>query len=112
MEGAIAATRKTRTAEGVRPPIIFKHLVGLVSFGVLLGVAFTTEAAPSSNVAYRRIDVQDAATGESFPVTLWYPTRSAPAPLSRSRCRWPTMLGRLTGSSGSSSYHMGPAGSP
>ena len=44
MEGAIVAvTRKTRTAEGVRPPAILKHLVGLV----LLGVAFTTEAAPS-----------------------------------------------------------------
>ena len=72
MEGAIVAvTRKTRTA-------IFKHLVGLVLFGVLLGVAFTTEAAPSSNVAYRRIDVQDAATGELFPTALWYPTPAAP----------------------------------
>src|SRR6266446_3673277 len=99
MEGAIAATRKTRTAEGVRPPIIFKHLVGLVSFGVLLGVACTTETAPSSNVAYRKIDVQDAATGELFPVALWYPTRAAPAPLfltgSLSGCRLPAMLCRL-----------------
>lgn len=99
MEGAIAATRKTRTAEGVRPPTIFKHLVGLVSFGVLLGVACTTETAPSSNVAYRRIDVQDAATGELFPVALWYPTRAAPAPLfltgSLSGCRLPAMLCRL-----------------
>jgi predicted dienelactone hydrolase len=100
MEGAIvAATRKTRTAEGVGPPTIFKHLVGLVSFGVLLGVACTTETAPSSNVAYRRIDVQDAATGELFPVALWYPTRAAPAPLfltgSLSRCSLPAMLCRL-----------------
>jgi hypothetical protein len=31
MEGAIVAvTHKTRTAEGVRPPAIVKHLVGLV----------------------------------------------------------------------------------
>src|SRR5438477_3750852 len=93
MEGAIVAvTRKTRTA-------IFEHLVGLVLFGVLLGVAFTTEAAPSSNVAYRRIDVQDAATGELFPAALWYPTRVAPAPLfltgSLSGCRLPAMLCRL-----------------
>ena len=93
MEGAIVAvTRKTRTA-------IFKHLVGLVLFGVLLGVAFTTEAAPSSNVAYRRIDVHDAATGELFPAALWYPTRAVPAPLfltgSLSACRLPAMLCRL-----------------
>jgi predicted dienelactone hydrolase len=100
MEGAIVAViRKTRTTEGVRPPAIFKHLVGLVLFGVLLGVAFTTEAAPSSNVAYRRIDVQDSGTGELFPAALWYPTRAAPAPLfltgSLSGCRLPAMLCRL-----------------
>src|SRR5438876_1924255 len=85
--------------KGVKPPAIFKHLVGLVSFGVLLGVAFTTEAAPSSNVAYRRIDVQDAATGELFPAALWYPTRAAPALLfvtgSLSGCRLFAMLCRL-----------------
>ena len=79
----------------MRPPAIFKHLVGLA----LLGVAFTAEAAPSSNVAYRRIDVQDAAPGELFPVALWYPTRAAPAPLfltdSLSVCRLPAMLCRL-----------------
>jgi predicted dienelactone hydrolase len=94
---AVARSRPTiHMAEGVRPPAFFKHLVGLVSFGVLLGAAFTTEAAPSSNVAYRRIDVQDAATGELFPAALWYPTRAAPAPLfltgSLSRCRLPAML--------------------
>jgi predicted dienelactone hydrolase len=75
------------------------HLVRLLSFGVLLGVAFTTEAAPSSNVAYRRIDVHDAATGELFPAALWYPTRATPAPLfvtgSLSGCRLPAMLCRL-----------------
>jgi predicted dienelactone hydrolase len=66
---------------------------------VLLGVAVTTGAAPSSNVAYRRIDVHDAVTGESFAVALWYPTRAAPAPLfltgSLSGCRLPAMLCRL-----------------
>jgi hypothetical protein len=71
----------------------------LVWVVVLLGLAFTTEAAPASNVAYRRIDVQDAATGELFPVALWYPTRAAPAPLfltgSLSRCGLPAMLCRL-----------------
>ena len=78
---------------------MFKHLVGLVLFSVLLSVAFTTEAAPSSNVGYRRIDVQDAATGEVFPAALWYPTRAAPVPLfltgSLSACRLPAMLCRL-----------------
>ena len=65
---------------------------------VLLGVAFTTEAAPPSNVGYRRIDVQGPATGDLFPVALWYPTRAAPAPLfltgSLSECRLPAMLCR------------------
>ena len=67
------------------------RLMGLMSLAMLLGVAFATEAAPSSNVAYRRIDVQDTVTGELFPVVLWYPTRAAPAPLfltgSLSACR-------------------------
>lgn len=71
----------------------------LVSLGMLLGAAFITEAAPSPNVAYRGIHVQDAATGESFPAALWYPTRAAPAPLfltrSLSACRLPAMLCRL-----------------
>ena len=70
-------------------------LVGLA----LLGVALRTEAAPSWNVAYRRIDVQDTITGELFPVALWYPTRAAPAPLfltgSLSACRLPAMLCRV-----------------
>ena len=87
--------KRSNTAESVRPPTIFKHVVGLV----LLGLAFTTEAAPSSNVAYRRIDVQDAVTGELFPVALWYPTRATPTPLfltgSLSECRLPAMLCRL-----------------
>jgi predicted dienelactone hydrolase len=73
--------------------------VGLVVLGVLLGVALGTEAAPPSSVGYRRIDVQDPVTGESFPVAVWYPTRAAPAPLfltgSLSGCRLPAMLCRL-----------------
>jgi predicted dienelactone hydrolase len=76
-----------------------RHLVGLVSFGVMLGVAFTTETASSSDVAYRRIDVHDPVTGELFPVALWYPTRAAPAPLfltgSLAGCRLPAILCRL-----------------
>jgi predicted dienelactone hydrolase len=76
----------------VRPPVLFKHLLGLV----LLGVAVTTGAAPSSNVAFRRIDVHDTITGELFPVALWYPTRAVPAPLfltgSLSGCRLPATL--------------------
>ena len=72
---------------------------GLLLLGLPLGVALTTAAAPASNVAYRRIDVQDPATGELFPVALWYPTRAAPVPLfltgSLSACRLPAMLCRL-----------------
>ena len=68
-------------------------------FGVLFGAAFTSEAAPSSNVAYRRIDVQDPVTGELFPAALWYPTRVARAPLfltgALSGCRLPAMLCRV-----------------
>jgi hypothetical protein len=70
-------------------------LVGLA----LLGAAFTAEAAPAWNVAYRRIDVQDPVTGELFPAARWYPTRAAAAPLfltaSLFRCRLPAMLCRL-----------------
>jgi len=70
-------------------------LVGLV----LVGVAFSTEAVPSSNVGYRKIDVQDVATGDLFPVALWYPTRAAPSPLfltgSLSGCGLPAMLCRF-----------------
>jgi len=66
---------------------------------MLLGVALAADAVPSSNVAYRRIDVQDAATGETFPVALWYPTHAPSAPLfltgSLSACRLPAMLCRL-----------------
>jgi predicted dienelactone hydrolase len=86
---------KTGVAERVRPAAIFKHLVGLA----LLGAAFTTQAAPSSNVAYRRIEVQDAITDELFPAALWYPTRAAPATVyltgSLAGCRLPAMLCRL-----------------
>jgi predicted dienelactone hydrolase len=75
------------------------RLMGLLSLAMLLGVAFITEAAPSSNVAYRRIDVRDTVSGELFPVALWYPTRAAPAPLfltgSLSVCSLPAILCRL-----------------
>ncbi|HEY3066866.1 MAG TPA: dienelactone hydrolase family protein [Methylomirabilota bacterium] len=77
----------------------FPRVVGLVSIGMLLGAAPGTPATPSSNVAYRAINLEDATTGESFPVALWYPTRAAPAPLflnaSLSACGWPAMLCRL-----------------
>src|SRR5215471_5276252 len=55
-------------------------------------------AAPPWNVGYRRIAVQDALTGEAFPVALWYPTSAAPAPLfvtgALSPCQLPTSLCR------------------
>lgn len=77
----------------------FTRTVGLVLLVVALGVAAGGDAATSSNVGYRRIDVQDTTTGESFPVALWYPTRATPAPLfliaPLTPCRLPAMLCRL-----------------
>jgi len=85
--------------DGVRPRAVCTRVAGLVLFGVLFGVAVMSGAASPSNVAYRRIDVQDAATGELFPAALWYPTRATRAPLfltgSLSECRLPAMLCRL-----------------
>lgn len=78
--------------------MIWKRAVGLVPLVMLLGVAFPADAAPFSNVAYRRIEVQDVATDEFFPAALWYPTLAAPASLfltgSLSACRLPVMLCR------------------
>lgn len=95
----IAVTRQPRRPRRMWRPAIFKRLVSLTPLAMLVGVALTAEAAPPSNVGYRRMDLQDAATGESFPVALWYPTRAAPAPLfltgSLSACRLPAMLCRL-----------------
>ena len=65
---------------------------------LLLWIASTAEAAPSWNVGYRTIALQDAVTGESFPVALWYPTAAAAAPLfvtgSLSLCRLPAIVCR------------------
>ena len=38
---------------------------GLLLLGLLLGIALTMAATPASNVAYRRIDLQHAATVSS-----------------------------------------------
>ena len=72
--------------------------VGLLPLVLLLCISPTAAAAPPWNVGYRTIAVQDALTGESFPVALWYPTPVATAPLfvtgSLSPCRFPTILCR------------------
>jgi len=89
---------KTAIAGSVRPLAIFKRPVRLLAVLLLVCVAATAQAAPSWNVGYRKIDLQDALTGEPFPVALWYPTLAAPAPLfvtdSLSLCRLPAMLCR------------------
>jgi predicted dienelactone hydrolase len=63
-----------------------------------LSVAPTAQTAPSWNVGYRKVDVQDPLTREPFPVALWYPTAAAPAPLfvtdSLSLCQLPAFLCR------------------
>jgi len=46
---------------------------------VLLGFCFAVEAASSSNVGYRRVEIQDIVTGETFPVVIWYPTSAQPS---------------------------------
>lgn len=82
----------------MRSPAVFTRRVCLLSVVLLLSIAPTAEAAPSWNVGYRTIALQDAVTGESFPVALWYPTPAAPAHLfvtgSLSRCRLPAIVCR------------------
>ena len=72
--------------------------VCLLSVVLLLCIAPTAEAAQAWNVGYRTIALQDAVTGESFPVALWYPTPAVPAPLfvtgSLSMCRLPAIVCR------------------
>jgi predicted dienelactone hydrolase len=85
-------------ATAMRSPAILKRLMGLLPLVLLLGIASTAAAAPPWNVGYRKVDVQDALTGEAFPVALWYPTPAAPAFLfvtgSLSLCRFPAILCR------------------
>jgi predicted dienelactone hydrolase len=82
----------------MRSPAAFKRPMGLLPLILLLGVVPTAEAALPWNVGYRTIAVEDALTGESFPVALWYPTPAATAPLfvtgSLSLCRFPAILCR------------------
>lgn len=82
----------------VRSPAVFKRPMGLLPLILLLCIAPTAEAAPPWNVAYREVDLQDALTGDLFPVALRYPTLAVPAPLfvtgSLSLCRFPAVLCR------------------
>lgn len=55
---------------------MIKNSLGLVF--VLLGFCFAVEAASSSNVGYRRAEIQDTVTGEIFPVAIWYPSSAQP----------------------------------
>ena len=72
---------------------MLRPALGLVA--LLVAAVLTTDAGPSANVAYRRLDLHDAVTGESFPVAVWYPTAAPPAPLfvagDLSACRLPAM---------------------
>src|SRR5262245_50086972 len=94
----VGGAREIAITRRVRPPAIFKRSVRLLPLLLLLCVTPTAQPAPSWNVGYRKIDVQDALTGEPFPVALWYPTPAAPAPLfvtdSLSPCRLPAVLCR------------------
>ena len=90
--------RRFGLATEMRLPAVLTRPVGVLPLILLLCIAPTAEPAPPDNVGYRRIDLQDAVTGESFPVALWYPTPSPPAPLfvtgSLSPCRLPAILCR------------------
>jgi predicted dienelactone hydrolase len=83
-------------ATRMKSPRVFKRPVGLLPAILLLFIAATSEAAPPWNVGFRTITLQDALTGESFPVALWYPTLAAPIPLfvtgSLSLCRLPSTV--------------------
>ena len=96
--GIAAVTRRTKAVGGMRSAALLKLLVGVVVFGMLLGIALTAPAAAAWNIGYRRLDVQDPVSGELFPVAVWYPTRVAPTSLlltgSLSACRLPTILCR------------------
>jgi predicted dienelactone hydrolase len=85
-------------ATGMRASEVFKGHVGLMPVILLLCIASTAQAAPPWNIGYRKIDVQDGLSGDSFPVALWYPTPAVPVPLfvtgSLSPCRLPVILCR------------------
>jgi len=82
----------------MRWPAVFERSTGLLLGMLLLCIASTAGAAPPWNVGYRRIDLQDPLTGQSFPEALWYPTSAAPTPLfvtgSLSPCRLPAIVCR------------------
>jgi predicted dienelactone hydrolase len=82
----------------MRSPAVFKRPVGVLPLILFLCIVPAAEAASPWNVGYRKIDLQDALTGDSFPVALWYPTAAVPAPLfvtgSLSPCRLPAILCR------------------
>ncbi len=75
-----------------------KSLVGLMPLILSLCIAPMVHAAPPWNVGYRKIELQDALSGDLFPVALWYPTSAVPASLfmtgSLSPCRLPAILCR------------------
>src|SRR2546427_220448 len=74
-----------------------RHVVAIAV--VVLALVAAAEAAPPSNVGYRKLEIHDTVTGELYPVALWYPTLAAPAPLfltaSLSPCGLPAILCRL-----------------
>ena len=73
----------TRTLGFIKQPAGWKRMrkncLRLVF--VLLGFCFAVEAASSSDVGYRRIEVQDTVMGERFSVAIWYPTSAQPSML-------------------------------
>src|SRR2546428_654049 len=74
-----------------------RHVVAIAV--VVLALVAAAEAAPPSNVGYRKLEIHDTVTGELYSVALWYPTLAAPAPLfltaSLSPCGLPAILCRL-----------------
>lgn len=68
---------------------------------VVLGVFSAVEGAPSLNAGFRRLETRDPVSGASFPVAVWYPTRSEPAHVeltgTLTPCGFPAMLCPLLG---------------
>jgi predicted dienelactone hydrolase len=77
------------------------HRWSQLGLAFLLAFCGSATSAGSFDVGFRRLDLLDAFTGESFPVAVWYPTQAPPSALylrpPLTPCDLPAVLCRLTG---------------
>ena len=85
---------------GAHAGVNAERLGRFLSLILIVCITSPTHAAPTANAGYRQMVVQDALSGESFPVAVWYPTSAPSAPLfvtgsrSLSLCGLPAVLCR------------------